>query len=57
MCDASYVTWKYIQYRRYHVIFERKYKTLQNVIIGGPDLIGVVPRYLGVYHVITIPAS
>ena len=32
MCDASYVTWKYSQYRRYHVIFARKYKTLQNEI-------------------------
>ena len=35
MCDASYVTWKYRQYRRYHVIFARKYKTLQNVNILG----------------------
>ena len=26
MCDASYVTWKYRQYRRYNVIFARKYK-------------------------------
>ena len=24
MCDASYVTWKYRQYRRYHVIFSEK---------------------------------
>ena len=31
MCDASYVTLKYRQYRRYHVIFARKYKILQNV--------------------------
>ena len=35
MCDSSYVTWKYRQYRRYHVIFARKYKTLQNVNIPG----------------------
>ena len=35
MCDASYVTWKYRQYRRYHVIFARKYKTMQNVNILG----------------------
>ena len=35
MCDASYVTWKYRQYRRYHVIFARKYKTLKNVNIPG----------------------
>ena len=35
LCDASYVTWKYRQYRRYHVIFARKYKTLQNVNILG----------------------
>ena len=35
LCDASYVTWKYIQYRIYHVIFARKYKTLQNVNILG----------------------
>ena len=34
-CDASYVTWKYRQYRRYHVIFARKYKSLQNVNILG----------------------
>ena len=31
MCDASYVTWKYRQYTRYHVIFARKYTILQNV--------------------------
>ena len=30
LCDASYVTWEYRQYRRYHVIFVRKYKTFQN---------------------------
>ena len=35
MCNASYVTWKYRQYRRYHVIFAWKYKTLQNVNILG----------------------
>ena len=35
MCDASYVTWKYRQYRSYHVIFSRKYKILQNVNILG----------------------
>ena len=35
MCDASYVTWKYRQYRRLLVIFARKYKTLQNVKILG----------------------
>ena len=35
MCEASYVTWKYRQYIRYHVIFARKYKTLQNVNIMG----------------------
>ena len=35
MCDANYVTWKYRQYRRYHVIFARKYKSLQNVNILG----------------------
>ena len=35
MCDASYVTWKYRQYSRYHVIFARKYKTLQNENISG----------------------
>ena len=33
MCGSSYVTWKYRQYRRYHVIFAKKYKTLQNVNI------------------------
>ena len=33
MCDESYVTWKFRQYRRYHVIFVRKYKTLQNLNI------------------------
>ena len=33
MCDASYVTWKNRQYRRYHVIFARKYKTLQKINI------------------------
>ena len=25
MCNASYVTWKYIQYRRYHANFVRKF--------------------------------
>ena len=35
MCDASNVTWKYRQCRRYHGIFARKYKTLQNVNILG----------------------
>ena len=35
MCDASYATWKYTQYKRYHVIFARKYKTLQNVNLLG----------------------
>ena len=45
MCDASYVPWKYWQYRRYHVIFTRKYKTLQNVNILGPDSIVVEPHY------------
>ena len=35
MCDASYVTWKYRQYRRYHVIFARKYKIVKNVNILG----------------------
>ena len=38
MCDASYVTWKYRQYRRYHVISAWKYKTLQNVNILGARL-------------------
>ena len=33
MCDATYVTRKYRQYRKYHIIFMRKYKTLQNVNI------------------------
>ena len=33
MCDATYEPWKYRQYRRYYVIFVRKYKTLQNIII------------------------
>ena len=32
-CDASYVKWKYRQYRRYYIIFAGKYKTLQNVNI------------------------
>ena len=36
VCDASYVTWKHRQYRRYHVFFARKYKILQNVnLLGG----------------------
>ena len=35
LCDASYVTWKYRQYRRYHVIFVRKYKTFQKINIPG----------------------
>ena len=33
MRDASYVTWNYRQYRWYHVIFARKYKTWKNVNI------------------------
>ena len=35
LCEVSYITWKYRQYRRYHVIFARKYKTLPNVNIPG----------------------
>ena len=35
LCDASYVTWKYRQYRRYHVVFVRKYKTFQKINIPG----------------------
>ena len=35
LCDESYVTWKYRQYRRYHVIFVRKYKTFQKINIPG----------------------
>ena len=35
LCDAGYVTWEYRKYRRYHLIFARKYKTLQNVNIPG----------------------
>ena len=35
MCDACYVTWKYRQYRRYHVIFLRKYNTFQTINIPG----------------------
>ena len=38
MCDASYVTCKYKQYIRYHVIFSRKYKTLQNINTLGARL-------------------
>ena len=39
MCDASYVTWKYRQYRRYLVIFARTYKILQNVNLLGARFI------------------
>ena len=35
LCDASYVTWKNRQYRRYHAIFFRKYKTYQKINILG----------------------
>ena len=35
LCDASYVTWKYRQFKRYHVIFVRKYKTFQKIDIPG----------------------
>ena len=35
LSDASYVTWKYRQYRRYPVIFVRKYKTFQKRNIPG----------------------
>ena len=35
ICDASYVSWKYRQYRRYHAISARKYKTFQNINISG----------------------
>ena len=38
MCDASYVTWKYRQYGRYHVIFVRKYKTVQKINLPGARL-------------------
>ena len=46
MCDASYVTRKYRQYRRYHVIFVRKYKTFPKKIYRGPDSIVVAPHFL-----------
>ena len=35
MCNASYVTWKYRQYRIYYLIFLRKYKRLQKKNIPG----------------------
>ena len=35
LCDASYVTWKYRQYRRHHVIYVRKYKTFQKINLPG----------------------
>ena len=35
MCNASYATWKYRQYRSKLVIFARKYKTLQKINILG----------------------
>ena len=44
MCDASYVTWKYRQYRICHVIFMRKYKTLQYVNMLGARTI-VEPHF------------
>ena len=34
LCDASYATRKYKIYRRYHVIFARKYETFQNRCTG-----------------------
>ena len=43
MFDASYVTRKYRQYRRYHAIFARKYKISQNVNKLGTDSIVVEP--------------
>ena len=33
LCNAGYVTWKYRQYRRYHVSFVRKYKSFQKINI------------------------
>ena len=38
MCDASYVIWKYIQYRRYHVIFARKCKIFQKIKHNGGQI-------------------
>ena len=38
LCDSSYVTWKYRQYRRYPVIFVRKYITFQKINIPGARL-------------------
>ena len=35
MCDVSHVSWKYRQYRRYHVVFARIYKTFQKINIPG----------------------
>ena len=35
LCDAKYVTWKYRQHTRYHIIFVRKYKTFQKLNILG----------------------
>ena len=46
LCDASYVTWKYRQYRRYHVIFVRKYKIFQKLNTLRPDSIVVEPHFL-----------
>ena len=34
MCDACYVRWKYRQFRRYYVIFARKYKILQSFVFS-----------------------
>ena len=49
MCDVSHVSCKYRQYRRYHVVFARIYKTFQKINTRGPDTIVVEPHYFYSY--------
>ena len=51
MCDASYVTWKYRQHRRYHVISARKYKIRKNVNkLGGRFNSSGTPLFIRVFE-------
>ena len=47
VCDASYETWKYRQYRGYHVIFSEKIQNFLQKICRGSDSTVEAPHYLG----------
>ena len=50
MCGASNVTSKYRPYRRYHVVFARKYYTFQKINIPGVSFNRNGTSYFGDTH-------